>query len=1221
MAKIQQFKNKPTPYSYGQYYYDNDDMDTFQPIEESDSVLKPIDKYSDKSLHSSVTADSTRDYIVQNQLRNVGVSGIKINDLQVRENSTSDEHIDCDFRGFICDRKTFDCFDNNNDIRAYRTIEDFFIGGGEGSSETDDGIETARWFRLQPGNISNNDHPKFDFLRDKYIVKNLSPDITENLQIQSGDYLDDSEIGLKVGLDNFISSSVDNWNTSIATNTFSAFQPKDDILFPEERLTSIFQEDGSTGSEENYIQIVIFLKSNKSGRSRRRRFYVLKLRPRDFINTSTSPASPGELSGEPIVVNSDDTSLFVREGHPDKSNDECDKPAWYISNLSVTVTVSQGVAADDFNNLDQEIIGKMQGRNPIKENNFDVDFMSVNIFQEPFTSAISNNYLWRKNFTPFSQVTINNRLDKNLQGFKTNDLDRQICSSPTFVNLRVDVAEYKQAAEDNSVFIEKGFAENISPHYKVCVVHWNDIDDEFTSVQNVFDKKPTDINEITAAQDNNTFIFKDYSETFNHNYTTPGIKKIKIFVFNYIPYKNDSWDNSYLNSQIPPFNKIEPLRYKLLTSRIYLDIPISEFEDFGELGAKDYRTLPWPYTTPVIGGVSKDSKYLKSIDDILGGGKIGDADIIDERLLQNAKENDELGQNIEQMDLEQVRYFNTGSYNMNKLLGLSEENLIVPYPNPTYLEEDYLKNLPFPIYFDQFNVSGDNFLNDTDVEIWMNEYGRPDIGNQITAYTNQIQAFDEASGDEEQLLGQIYLRHQQNNFDSDYWWVHYWAGELGGALPWNEAGGDSPATYWGLEFNDDGTVATEQESDRNTYQDLGLNDYTEITPQNTCNYYFKHLVNDVTQVVPVFNEEIQWGAGGSYYSGFNCITPKENLLYPYPFLNYMGLFSSETFLIQESVDLDNNYFDQDEYTEIYWTEDAEMTYTDSITNWDVYNEGHQNCQHDGEPDPNDFMVVNSEDGGSVSFIKTRNCYTTLRLSSKEALIQPNKTYKIEYKLENGADGYDEDLGFNDSGGTFNSCRLTLMGADGVVAPWYNDNSTELYPSDNIQTIEFIAKDGVDDFDNEVIFPAKLVIISDSVSKTTFKIKSLVVVEEINIEAQLLNIENFKNTQYFDDPMYLLESYNSQIWNGDTDETTFPLESSIGQIFISDNQDNDLKQSCKLELNTGELTGKSIDDSSGEINKGLLIGDYRIKKNQKNRSMIKNSQIKLPKKTGNKNGAL
>ena len=60
MAKIQQFKNKPTPYSYGQYYYDNDDMDTFQPIEESDSVLKPIDKYSDRK---STRLNSSHGYI------------------------------------------------------------------------------------------------------------------------------------------------------------------------------------------------------------------------------------------------------------------------------------------------------------------------------------------------------------------------------------------------------------------------------------------------------------------------------------------------------------------------------------------------------------------------------------------------------------------------------------------------------------------------------------------------------------------------------------------------------------------------------------------------------------------------------------------------------------------------------------------------------------------------------------------------------------------------------------------------------------------------------------------------------------------------------------------------------------------------------------------------------------------------------------------------------
>ena len=84
---------------------------------------------------------------------------------------------------------------------------------------------------------------------------------------------------------------------------------------------------------------------------------------------------------------------------------------------------------------------------------------------------------------------------------------------------------------------------------------------------------------------------------------------------------------------------------------------------------------------------------------------------------------------------------------------------------------------------------------------------------------------------------------------------------------------------------------------------------------------------------------------------------------------------------------------------------------------------------------------------------------------------------------------------------------------------------------------------------------------------------------------------------------------------------FPMESSVGQRFISDNQDLDLKQSCKLELNTGELTGKSIYDSSGNSNKGLLIGDYKVKKVKKGQSMRKDSFIKVPKKKSNRNGAL
>ena len=105
------------------------------------------------------------------------------------------------------------------------------------------------------------------------------------------------------------------------------------------------------------------------------------------------------------------------------------------------------------------------------------------------------------------------------------------------------------------------------------------------------------------------------------------------------------------------------------------------------------------------------------------------------------------------------------------------------------------------------------------------------------------------------------------------------------------------------------------------------------------------------------------------------------------------------------------------------------------------------------------------------------------------------------------------------------------------------------------------------------------------------------------------------------PSYNTNYNNFNYWNGETTETTFSEESSIGQIFIDDNLDVDLKQSCKLELNTGQLSGKSIYDSSGNSNKGLLIGDYKVKKVRKGEPMRRDSFIKVPKKTGNTRGAL
>ena len=76
--KIQQFRDLPYPYAYGQYVFDSDNLEDVEPIENSTSIPKPSDRFTTKTLQTEVVGDYTRDYIIQHQLRNVGKSTIKI---------------------------------------------------------------------------------------------------------------------------------------------------------------------------------------------------------------------------------------------------------------------------------------------------------------------------------------------------------------------------------------------------------------------------------------------------------------------------------------------------------------------------------------------------------------------------------------------------------------------------------------------------------------------------------------------------------------------------------------------------------------------------------------------------------------------------------------------------------------------------------------------------------------------------------------------------------------------------------------------------------------------------------------------------------------------------------------------------------------------------------------------------------------------------------------
>jgi hypothetical protein len=88
------------------------------------------------------------------------------------------------------------------------------------------------------------------------------------------------------------------------------------------------------------------------------------------------------------------------------------------------------------------------------------------------------------------------------------------------------------------------------------------------------------------------------------------------------------------------------------------------------------------------------------------------------------------------------------------------------------------------------------------------------------------------------------------------------------------------------------------------------------------------------------------------------------------------------------------------------------------------------------------------------------------------------------------------------------------------------------------------------------------------------------------------------------------------WDG-PENPSFPKEKVVGSIFISEY--DHFKENCLVELNCGVLDGKTIKDTSGSGNKGILLGDYSIKKPKIGKPSTRDSYIKTPK-TGNKDGA-
>jgi len=97
-------------------------------------------------------------------------------------------------------------------------------------------------------------------------------------------------------------------------------------------------------------------------------------------------------------------------------------------------------------------------------------------------------------------------------------------------------------------------------------------------------------------------------------------------------------------------------------------------------------------------------------------------------------------------------------------------------------------------------------------------------------------------------------------------------------------------------------------------------------------------------------------------------------------------------------------------------------------------------------------------------------------------------------------------------------------------------------------------------------------------------------------------------------------YDSFSWEGgfwghenDAGMQEYPEESCVGKLFINEEKgiDRELIRKCKVELNTTNINANNtILDSSGNANKGIMIGDYTVSKPGKSYPVVRDSDMEI-----------
>ena len=993
MVQKKIIQDQPKPGDTSQYNFSDNETDFS--YNNSTGLPNNNDKFQNKDLYTKSIGSDVNNAIIERNLKSEETSLIKINKIYIENTNVGDGVHGNSVRCYMFSQQ----YGGNLDDMSYDEIHSVISRDITPPADSD---AADRFFKDNPSNKSEGSDIGI-IINDEIIIQNLKSD---NIEIEDfPNNTEEYDANLMFQLREQDTEIIDNLNTSIIDETVY-----------------------------NPIYIVVWMKGNRDenigGDSpRRKKYQVFKINNLDLFDFDDA----GNAFGKSNTFTQDDIlNREVQEDLPGR-----DKSAWRVRDFNITINTSRG-AQNEFSDADaysQYFKSVQQSRN-VPPNKLAKD----GILNLSPTMQLNNGNPPGRNYTDlfpdyFPQTTINILNENNemqaedLQSYyEDNELLSIKASAPATI-----------AIELNPIDLED--EESVSINYFYFVINWNDVNNEIKTLNDWGEIRPTDEFELLELQNENLYKLKtniesvdDYTieftrtwdiqqiqntipdderaliyyagpgfvkddeqvtlegtnnndgtynvselgagkfftvvgellpqdepggillqeggtQTFNSNanfdntipmntYTTPGIKTIKMVMFSYDASSNQVG------------------RWKLITSRFYLDIPINQYPDFAEVGGSDYTTIPYPFTTAVIGGVDDNSKYKKSVQEALSSGKIGDTDIIDEKFLINDLENDELGKSINEMDLEQVRYFNSGLYDMNTLL-----------------------NIPIT-----------TFNQDTETLLFENLF-------------------------------------QEENF-----------------------GSNNDGFNWNLYVNENDSAAPPRHQ---------MIEYPSEEPLGTVKLNIEHSGNSKGDIQIYSNQIVTEVIQGNFYTiTFEAKASLDRKAYVTVLAAYPNY---------ERLGLEENFDISTEYTEFSFTFQATATEV--------------------------------------------NASARLFLGS----------------FQSGTDG------------EFNNSTVSIK-----------------------------------DF-------------------------SMSVAEQVEVEKyiELYNVNSF--------------------WDGETNK--FSEESSVGQIFISDNQDLDLKQSCKLELNTGEISGKSIYDSSGNSNKGLLIGDYKVKKVRKGEPLRRDSFIKIPKKANNNSGAL